>query len=340
MTLPLFSRFPRLREHVPWMPLAIVPTPVARLSRLGEAWGLPELWIKRDDLCGSPIGGNKIRKLEFLLADVKSQGRDILAYGPVGSHWALATAWYGRQLGLNVDLVLFRDPAAPEHDPEHAWVLKIARSVSMCGSVYAVPFQGLPRLFKPKKSRPYLMPAGGASVRSTLGYVNAALELAEQVQRGEMPIPDFVVCALGTGGTAAGLLAGLELSGLPTRVLAIRITDPRVANGFLTRRLAKKCLRLLDRKGGGSQPVPSLDASRLVIDKHGTGTRYGAPSPAGEEAAHAMMELEGLPLDDSYTAKAVAAIRRLTPEMSLSAARVLYWHTYHSQDLDKVLAPP
>jgi 1-aminocyclopropane-1-carboxylate deaminase/D-cysteine desulfhydrase-like pyridoxal-dependent ACC family enzyme len=293
---PIFRRWPRLRESAPIEELGDLPTPVQRLASLGRAWGL-DLWVKREDLTGSEFGGNKVRKLEFLLPDARARAERIWAYAVTGSNWAVAVAHYGRRLGIPVDLLLFKRPLNPYLEKNVALARGLARSTSVTGSVVTVPFRGVAQKLRP--GRVYIMPPGGSSPLSTLGYVNAGLELAEQVKRGELPEPDVVVAALGPGGMArrtSALLA--RRSGDAGAAIRVRAADFEVLHGFI-------------------------------------GKGYGIATEAGEAAAAELAEREGLHAESTYTAKALAALRTAAP--ALAGRRVLFWLTCNSRPVDRLL---
>ncbi|MCE9584435.1 MAG: pyridoxal-phosphate dependent enzyme, partial [Planctomycetes bacterium] len=272
---PLFHRFPRLAAAAPIIEIGTFPTPVAELKSLGKAWGV-DLWVKRDDVTGAEFGGNKVRKLEFLLADAKARSEQIWAYAVTGSNWAVAVAHYGRRFGIPVDLLLFKRPLNPYLARNLEVARGLARSLKITRSVVTVPFHGLVKMISRKKT--YLMPPGGSSALSSLGYVNAGLELGEQVKRGELPKPDIVVAALGTGGTLAGIYAGLRLAGIDAEIIGVRVSDRIISNATMTARLARRTMALLARRSG--DPAAALAARardfRVVHDFIGGG--YGIPT--------------------------------------------------------------
>lgn len=331
---PLFARFPRLAEAVPVVDIGDFPTPVAPLRSLGAAWGL-DLWVKRDDVTGAEFGGNKVRKLEFLLAEAKARSSRIWAYAVTGSNWAVAVAHYGKRFGIPVDLLLFKRPLNPYLEKNLALARGLARSSRITATVAAVPIHGLAQILSDRRT--YVMPPGGSSALSTLGYVNAGLEIAQQVAAGECPAPDVVVAALGTGGTLAGILAGLRLGGLPAEVIGVRVADRIVSNATFTARLARRTLAILARRA--VEPSAALDLRardfRVLHDFIGRG--YGIPTPAGDEATRELAEREGLKAESTYTAKALAALRTLAP--SLKARRVLFWLTCNSRPVENLGTP-
>ncbi|MFZ5475283.1 MAG: 1-aminocyclopropane-1-carboxylate deaminase/D-cysteine desulfhydrase [Myxococcota bacterium] len=301
--------------------LGTYPTLVERLdglSRPGTA-----LWVKRDDRTGTLYGGNKVRKLERLLPEARTRGATrLVTVGAVGSHHVLATAIWGGHQGFAVEAVLVPQPAT-----EHARAnLRAGLAAGLrpfpVRSVAGVPFALLERL---RGGDAFHVPAGGSSVSGAMGYLDAARELAAQVRAGEMPEPDVLVVALGSGGTAAGLAAGLAIEGLRTRVVAVAVWAPVWALAARTRWLAGNCLaRAAARR-----------SLRLEIERGYLGRGYGYPSLEGERAS-AIAARVGLALDATYTAKAFAAALDLVDAGSVRT--VLYWHTLSSVDLSALVA--
>jgi D-cysteine desulfhydrase len=242
----------------------------------------------------------------------------------------VAVAHYGKRFGIPVDLLLFQRPLNPYLEKNLALAQGLARSSRITRTVAAVPILGLAQLLADRKT--YIMPPGGSSALSTLGYVNAGLELAEQVARGEMPAPDVVLAALGTGGTLAGIAAGLRLAGLKADIVGVRVSDRIVSNAIFTARLARKSLALVARHGGGDVPPFRARDLRVVHDFIGRG--YGIPTQAGGEAARELAEREGLTAESTYTAKALAALKALAP--SLRGRRVLFWLTCNSRPVENL----
>ena len=297
-TLPLFQRFPALAQRVRWQWLGRYPTPVQRLVLPAGA-----LWVKRDDLTAEPYGGNKVRKLEFLIADALGSGAGrLVTAGALGSHHALATAVYGRAAGLPVTLVLFPQPVTPHVRRVLLTDVALGAQLRFVPRLELVPGALLALRWAARRERPYVIPPGGSDALGTLGYVNAGLELAQQVAAGTLPAPAEVHVAAGTLGTAAGLAIGLTLAGLETRVAATRITGRVVTNERTLGRLIRSALALL-------APEVALDAEQVVgrVEiRHGQiGAGYGRETEAGR-AATVQLAAAGLELDPTYTAKAAA----------------------------------
>lgn len=318
----LFRRFPRLRERIPWLPLGRFPTPVEPLALSGGA-----VHVKRDDLSGHPYGGNKVRKLELLLADARGRnaGRVVTA-GAFGSHHALATALYARAGGFDATLVLFPQPVTPHvrrvllTDAEIGAELRFTRRMEL------VPGALLAARWARRAERPYAIPPGGSSALGTLGYVSGALEFAEQVAAGEVPAPRTIYVAAGTLGTAAGLAVGLALAGLDARVVAVRITGRIVVNERALAKLVRGAVALLEPAGARLDPADALRRVELRHDQIGAG--YGSETTAGRDAA-ALFAEHGLALDPTYTAKAAAA---LLADLPASRDELLFWHTFSAAD--------
>jgi len=301
------------------MQLGAYPTPVDRIDdALGE--GRP-LWVKRDDLTSPRYGGNKVRKLERVLERARSRGvRRIVTVGAAGSHHALATALYARDLGIEVEAVL-----VPQLRTSHvAENLRVTAALSRVFPATSFAHAATIVVDRIACGADYV-PPGGSTRDSSAAYADAADELIEQIARGDLPAPRVVVVALGSGGTAAGLAAGFARAGTAVRVLGVLVSEPRAWVVRRARRLAEGCLRHLSP----DTPVSSL---HLEIDDRYLGDGYGTPSAAGVAALARAARL-GLTLDSTYTAKTFAAVLDLPEETS----PVLYWHTLSSAPLAPLL---
>jgi len=317
----LFRRFPALAERLPWLQLARVPTPVERIGfeRFGDGH-----WIKRDDLSGALYGGNKVRKLEWVLAEAKRQGAErLITLGAAGSHHALATTAYGRAHGFDVTLVLFPQPLTPHVRDvllrHHALGAELRWSPRM--ELLPLVQRLARRAHRGQKG--FLIAPGGSDPLGTLGYVSAAMELAEQVESGAMPEPETVHVAMGTMGTAAGLAIGFALTGLSTRIAAVRITSRLVTNAWALRRLVTRTLALLE--GGGLElPTPDAVLARIEV-RHGCiGRGYGHETTDGRRASE-LFAAAGAVLDPTYTAK--AAVDFFDALERRPSRPHLFWHT-------------
>ncbi|MBK8481539.1 MAG: pyridoxal-phosphate dependent enzyme [Proteobacteria bacterium] len=282
--------------------LGVWPTRVHPLPALSQRLGF-ELWVKREDESGTALGGNKVRKLEFLLAAARDAGATtVVTAGALGSHHVAATAWYARQLGLRCDALVFPQPlsATARRCLELTW--RLGARLEPCNDRLGLALAlADPRLRL--GHRGYLIGPGGSSPLGTLGYVAAGLELGAQVAAGLLPEPAWIVMALGTGGTLAGLALGTALAGLRSKLVGVRVVERLLCNEALTHVLIERTRLLLARHG--SAP-PS--AAPWLIDHAHAGPGYGVPTPAGERACRLAREAEGLSFEATYTGKALAAL--------------------------------
>ncbi|GAC1393844.1 MAG: pyridoxal-phosphate dependent enzyme [Polyangiales bacterium] len=317
------------------MTLGAYPTPVVRLRSVERACGLTDgvaLWCKRDDRTGGAYGGNKVRKLEHLLVEARAQGASrLVTVGAVGSHHVLATALYGIRAGFVVEAVLTPQPWTP-HVEEVARVDASLGLVAIPARSYAsVPLAVARRLRARDGASAYFVPPGGSSVTGSLGYVEAADELAHQLERGDCPKPASIVVALGSGGTAAGLLVGLHRRGLLVgrggepgiELVAVQVVDPPLASATGTLALALAIERRLGGRLSRSTIAALSRGLRVVRTQLGAG--YGHGTATGD-AATTLAADDALTLDPTYTGKAFAGaldeVRRRGP-----GEVVLYWHT-------------
>ena len=322
MSPRLHQRFPALAETLPHLALSEGPTPVRELSGLG-------VWVKEDGAFGSGgWGGNKVRKLEWLIPDAKRRGRhSILTFGGLGTNWGLATALYGREHGLETALALVDQPIDAHVSAQLARLAasgaQIHRTHTKARTVAMLPW------LVARNARggrpPYLLPAGGSSRVGVLGYVEAALEIAAQVEEGTLPEPAHVVVPVGTGGTAAGLALGLQLAGLRTRVVGIVVNDQLRLDGPVIARLARRTAALLERRGARLGGGLRIEPDMLDLTRDQIGAGYGHPTEAASRAA-ALAAEEGLRLDPVYTAKAMAGLLALREEGRLDGT-ALFIHT-------------
>jgi len=281
------------------------------------------LWIKRDDATHFRYGGNKVRKLEYLLADAcRMQARRIVTVGAAGSHHVLATAFHGIDAGFKVAALLTPMPFSRHALDNLGYALSLGLTAYPCRSIARLPFE----FARTRRPGDYFIPPGGSSITGSMGYADAALELERQVLSGEVPEPDSIVVALGSGGTVAGLLAGLEETSLRCSVHAVRVVPwPMISGGYvemLARAVSYRRSRQKDRSGIGSVPLRRRCRLCVVGDRLGRG--YGFGTVWGDEAI-ARARSVGLELEATYTAKAFSHALRLVD--GGRAGNVLYWHT-------------
>jgi D-cysteine desulfhydrase len=310
------------------------PTPVRELTGLGDERGAAPVWIK-DDGAYTPTGGNKARKLEWLLADARRRGkRTILTGGALGTNHGLATALFARQLGMRTVLVLVPQPETEHVRRQLERMRASGAELHMAQGVlraYALAGSLILRRATPPLNLPYFLRPGGSVPLGCVGYVEAAIELSEQVQAGDLPEPSHLVVPLGSGGTAAGLLAGLKLAGLRSRLVCVLVNNLIRVDERTVARLARRTLRLLRRRGAGVGEV-GVAADDLTLERGWLGAGYGHSTPAAERATELFAEREDVMLEPVYTAKTAAALLELNRRGAFGEGPVLYWHTYSRPD--------
>jgi 1-aminocyclopropane-1-carboxylate deaminase/D-cysteine desulfhydrase-like pyridoxal-dependent ACC family enzyme len=284
------------------------PTPVERHEPLG-------LWVKRDDLSHPVYGGNKVRKLEHILAEAKARGATrLITAGAAGSHHVLATAILGKRAGFEVEAVL-----APQ--PESAHAIRNLRA-GLAHGLTAIPVRNWGLVATTTAMRQgkdsYSIMVGGSNVAGTVAYVDVVRELTAQVRSGEMPEPDVVVVTLGSGGTAGGIAAGLEIEGLKSKVMAVCVADPGRVLEWMSRGLAWEAAR-----ASGKPVSMNAIAKRMTVDHKWRGKGYAIPTPEGE-IAMARARGCGIKVEPTYTAKTLACALSLTEKYKT----VLFWNTY------------
>lgn len=325
--LPLFDRFPDLGDRVAQLALGELPTPLDAWP--GDELGLDcaNLLVKRDDVSGVPYGGNKVRKLEFLLADARARdARGVITFGVAGSNHALATSIYAAACGLESYSMLTRQTNA-------AYVRRNLLTGLHAGAKL-LPFDSeedaaaeagrLAAETGDDGRALQIIRGGGSEPLGCLGFVNAGLELAEQIRRLSLPEPDCVYLPLGTVGTAAGLLTGLRLAGLKTRMVAIRVVREDIARPERFRALTRGTLDLLGCEMSAGTGLPEI--------RHGfIGPGYARFTTEGVEAMATARDLLGIKLDGTYSGKAFAALLADLRSGSLAGKTVLFWNTYSSR---------
>lgn len=317
-----------VRNHFPVAELAKLPTPVTRLSAIGRAFGHDDLFMKRDDLSGPIYGGNKIRKLEFLLGEAREQGRKtVITYGATGSNHALATAVCCREAGLKAVSIL-----APQEPSAHVRKNLLAgqavgAELHLCSDFHEFPEktrQIVTRCQEQDGTEPYIIPAGGTNAVGALGFVHAAVELAEQIQA------DVIYLPMGTGGTLAGLLAGFLLTERRPRIEAIRVVERAFRNEEHVKELCDELCEKLEIRD-------RISPAEINIRDEFFGEGYGFPTEESEEAVRLFQDLEGVSLENTYTGKTVAALLADLRAGKLTGKRVLYWNTLNSRDLSEIV---
>ena len=336
MECVLFDKYPNLKKHIPWVPLGRFPTPVRKLVNLGKEIGYDNIWIKQDERSSEYYGGNKVRKLEFVLADaLRKKKRTILTYGGLGTNHGLATAIHGKRLGLKTLLLLVDQPLT-EHVQKNLLLCQyFGAQLCYVQNTIGAALSTIRHFLT--KSGLYYLPPGGSSPLGSMGFVAAALELKRQIDAGELPEPRYIFVALGSKGTMAGLLVGSRLAGLNSKIIGVRVAYTWLANESSTAKLANEIVSLLKAY---DKTVPAIQFKKedvsVVHDYCGEG--YGFPTSEGKEAMEMLNRTEGIGLDLTYTAKTFAAVLDFVKSGNIQGdTPILYWHTYNSVDFTQTI---
>ncbi|MDX1734081.1 MAG: D-cysteine desulfhydrase family protein [Halioglobus sp.] len=291
-------------EKFPTFALGHLPTPLQPLERLGAELGGPTLWIKRDDCTGLALGGNKVRKLEYLLGEARAEGVDTLVtVGAVQSNHVRQTAAAAAVAGMQCEAVLV------EAVDRHGWnatdsgnvILDtlLGANVHRLASEAEAPAYILQLLedLAAQGRTPTFIPLGGSGAVGNLGYLAMVEELLAQ-----LPTFDAIYLASSTGGTQAGMLAGLHIQGHDARVHGVTVYNPDAA--ALRAEIEALCNATLEHVGAGS----AIPAASIQVEGGYVGTGYGQTTPQCLDAVRLVARLEAIVLDPVYTGKAMAAL--------------------------------
>jgi L-cysteate sulfo-lyase len=294
------TEFPRLR-------LTHAPTPLEFMPRLTEALGGPNLYIKRDDCTGLGTGGNKTRKLEFLMADAQQQGADtVITQGATQSNHARQTVAAAAKLGMRCEILLEDRTGFTHADYKQsgnvfldrlygATVSELPAATDMNAAMETVA-----QRLRGEGRKPYIIPGGGSNAIGALGYVVCALEMVDQFNHTGLNV-DHVVHATGSAGTQAGLVVGLEGTRSRIPVLGIGVRAARPAQEQNVFALAQKCADLLGVPGCVSRESVAANCDYV-------GEGYGMPTAGMVEAVTMVARLEGILLDPVYSGKGMAGL--------------------------------
>jgi D-cysteine desulfhydrase family pyridoxal phosphate-dependent enzyme len=295
-------------DDIPHVPLAHAPTPLEPLARLRDAVGGPRIWMKRDDCTGLATGGNKTRKLEYLIADAEAQGAHVIVtFGALQSNHARQTAAACARRGLRCELIL--TPAVPRREDGYETGGNLLLDRLLGARIHRVGEGETPRGIleaclaehAAAGRRGYVIPTGGSNAVGALGYVRCGREIAAEMRERGL-FPTAVIHATSTGGTQAGLLAGLATAGLTTRVIGMNVyTEDSPGLAATVTRLTEE---VLTRIAPGLAPGPG--AVEVVDGPLGPG--YGLPTPQMVEAVSLVARTEGVLLDPVYSGKAMAGL--------------------------------
>lgn len=320
---------------------------MVKLSGISQLFGA-QVYMKDDSLTGGvdeeggpKYGGNKRRKACYIFGDALEHGAEkIVLPGCVGSNYAVAMAAVARELGMEPICMLKDQP--PSYVVQHNLLMHLAFG----SELHYSPNNDIRALktmtvwmdhYKKDGKVPYVTPTGGSNVLGTLGFVDAAFELAQQIKQGLMPKPTHIYLATGSCATAAGLLLGCRAAEIDVQVVAVAVEpigpDEHSTFAQAIDRLFKETNEFLHKKDN-SFPLLSYTEKDLRIDENFTGPDYGIFTQEGVAAAQTIAKLEGIKLEGTYTGKGFACL--LNDIKKNPKATVLFWNTYSGLDFKQV----
>ena len=320
------AKFPRLR-------FAHLPTPLEPMTNLSRLLDGPNIWVKRDDCTGLAGGGNKTRKLEFLMADAEQQGADtIITQGAVQSNHARQTAAIAAKLGYECYLLL--ENRTGSDDPDFLAngnvllddIYNARLSDFPAGTDMNQEMLGLAEELRAAGKKPYIVPGGGSNRIGALGYVNAAYELVGQCNDQGLKV-DHIVHATGSTGTQAGLVTGLTAIHSGIELMGISVRAPKVAQEENVYRLACETAEFI-----GSSAA--LNRSDVVANSDYVGEGYGIPTDGMIEAVEMTARHESILLDPVYSGKGMAGLIDLVRQgFYRRGENIVFIHTGGAQAL-------
>lgn len=315
------TRFPR---HF----MAHLPTPLERLDRLTAELAGPEIWIKRDDCTGLSTGGNKTRKLEFLMAEAELAGADmVMTQGATQSNHARQTAAFAARLGMDCHILL--EDRTGSNNPNYNTNGNVLLD-HLHGATTSEKYTGIDDMnaemervadeFRAQGKKVYTIPGGGSNTTGALGYVNCALEMMTQFNERALAV-DHIVHATGSAGTQAGLIAGLKASNTHIPLLGIGVRAPKLKQEENVYNLACATAEKMNCSGVVSR-------EDVVANTDYVGDGYGIPTEGGLEAIRMFAELEAILLDPVYSAKGAAGLIDLIRKGHFKKGeRIVFLHT-------------
>jgi len=323
-------QYPKLGKKLKREHLANLPTPASELV-IDRSSGQRSISLKQDNLTGDLYGGNKVRKLEYLLSHAgEKKCSRIATFGTAGSNHALATALYAHEMGFDCTCFLSHQAKTPMAPATLNMHIKNGTEIVRFGGSYANRIATLRECLWGRNA--WVIPMGGSSWLGAVGFVNAGLELAEQVASGVVPMPDRLYVATGTMGTAAGLAIGLTLADLPTEVHAVRVSDPLIMNEAALRHLIGKTALML-RRLDSSIPADLEKQVRVTVRDDFFAGGYAKTNEATDAALVFAKDQLGIELETTYTGKAMAALLHDLDDAALADQSILFWNTYSSAKL-------
>lgn len=340
---PLYIAFPAFKDTLFCLDLGELPTPVIRLYGLENSQSNSmKLYLKDDGDTGKTIdgkpsfGGNKVRKLEFLLADaIAHNAKSVMTFGCIGSNHVVATATLARRLGLDCIAQL-----APQsitdvvkrnmllmHESGCSMVLNPNKEIRAMQAICSCVQRNVAH-----EDIPYVIPTGGSCPVGIVGFVNAAFELKQQINRGDMPEPDKIYVAIGSGGTLAGLILGVRAAGLKSQVIGVAVEPEAMPGDFvrMTYDLVTQTNAYLHERNS-EFPLFNWSSDDIVVKLDSAGPDYGVPTDETVQAIDFFAKHDDVQLDTTYSGKAAAGMIAAIKRGECDRNVVLYWNTFCSK---------
>jgi L-cysteate sulfo-lyase len=313
-------------SEFPSVPLCHQPTPLEFMPRMSESLGGPRLWIKRDDCTGLATGGNKTRKLEFLIADAIEKGADMLVtQGAVQSNHVRQTAAAACKFGLDCHALLERRVPGREDDYETTGNVlfdqMFGTSLEFRPAGLDMNAEALAATEKLAAAgrKPYFIPGGGSNEIGALGYVSCAYELLDQIKANDLDV-GWIVLATGSAGTHAGMLAGLHAAGSTIPVMGISVRQPEDKQIAAVHKLT-----VLTASQLTDTPI---GVEKVIVDDGYVGAGYGQPAQGTLDAINLIARREGLLFDPVYSGKGLAGMIGLAGQNFFESDKdVIFLHT-------------
>jgi 1-aminocyclopropane-1-carboxylate deaminase/D-cysteine desulfhydrase-like pyridoxal-dependent ACC family enzyme len=326
--LPLFTRYPILKQQLEPQRFACLPTPVKALSGLGS-----NAWIKQDDLTHPDYGGNKIRKLDFILADIKRNHKNhVITFGATGTNAGVASAMMCYRNQLKCTVYLFEQPLTQTVKDNIALMQAYGAELIFCGSLLKTVLSFYGSRYRLNRNS-YFLWAGCSNSVATFAYINAAFELKQQIEEGLLPEPEHIFVPVGSCSTLAGLTLGVKLCGLNSKVVGIRVAPaylgpfPACTEGEVNK-VIKQAAKQMQK--WGIKELGNIPTCYFSDNFYGEG--YGI---ASEESLNAIdtFKAQGITLENTYSGKAAAAFLQQLHEKNKEHGKPqLFWQTFNSAD--------
>lgn len=320
----LFEKYPNLEGNIPWIKLVPSQTPVRKLNKIEEKFGVNSVWVKCDDVSSPLYGGNKSRKMEFIYADALNQNyKKVLTVGAIGSNQCVANAIFCKEFGLKPIAVMIDQP-----------VTSFVRNNLLLDAYYQNEIYYSKDT--PRSDDIYYMAPGGSTPLGTLGYIDAAFELKEQVDLGWIPEPDYIFVPTASSGTAAGLTVGVKLAGLKTHIHAVQVGFSSMSNIRVIRKLSNKTKKYVTQY---DITIPEITFEHLHYTEEYYGGEYGLPTKKCVEAIKLLNLEEGISLEPTYSGKTFAALLDFIRKNKLDVKdkTIVFWNTFNSRDFSDII---